>query len=225
MTPTPFKVVLNAGAGAREAGDLHPGFSPSVWREVRLDVDPHAAPDVVASIADMRAAVADGKFDAVWSSHAIEHLYAHEVVPALGEVRRVLKPDGFALVTCPDLTAIAKLAASGDVESVVYNSPAGPIRALDMLFGHGRAIAEGRVAMAHRTGFTASRLARVGLAAGFAEVRVLEGPHFDLWALLLVEGCDVAALGRQFARTNIADLFGAEVAAANENQRRSATGF
>ena len=41
--------------------------------------------------------------DAVFSSHNIEHLYPHEVPLALKEFMRVLKPDGFVLMTCPDL--------------------------------------------------------------------------------------------------------------------------
>ena len=72
--------------------------------------------------------VADACFDALYSSHAIEHLYAHEVIPALREFLRVLKPDGFALVTCPDLAAIARQLLDGGAEGIAYQSPAGPIR-------------------------------------------------------------------------------------------------
>ena len=54
-----------------------------------------------------------------------------------------------------------------------------------MLYGHSESIAAGHIAMAHNTGFTAPRLGRVALASGFAEVRVIEGANFDLWALLL----------------------------------------
>lgn len=212
MNEASQKVVLNAGAGPVDAGHLHGAFVSAGWKEVRLDVDPRAEPDIVGSITDMRAQIGDGGFDALWSSHAIEHLHAHEVIPALREFRRVLKSDGFALVTCPNLTAIARLAATGDVESVVYNSPAGPIRTIDMLFGHGRAIADGRLAMAHNTGFTASRLARVALASGFAEVRVIEGPHYDLWAVLLARDARLANFAPMFEGTNVAALFEEESA-------------
>jgi predicted SAM-dependent methyltransferase len=37
--------------------------------------------------------------DALYSSHNIEHVFAHEVVPTLKEFRRVLKPDGFVVIT------------------------------------------------------------------------------------------------------------------------------
>ena len=206
METTTRKRVLNAGCGSSAAGRIHPGFQRPGWLEIRLDVDPRTQPDIVASICDMREGVPDASMDGLWSSHTIEHLHEHEVIPAFREMRRVLKATGFALVTCPDLAAVARLAMAGDVESVVYYSPAGPIRAIDMIYGHSRAIEQGHVSMAHKTGYTASRLARVALAAGFAEVRVLEGPNLDLWALLLMPDTDVRYLKSMFAGTNVSEL-------------------
>jgi ubiquinone/menaquinone biosynthesis C-methylase UbiE len=51
------------------------------------------------------SAVADASVDAIFSSHNIEHLYPHEVPVALGEFLRVLKPDGFAIITWGTLQA------------------------------------------------------------------------------------------------------------------------
>jgi len=218
------KIVLNAGCGSALAGTAHVGFSRAGWSEVRLDIDPGVRPDIVASLCDMGLSVSDGAVDAIWSSHTVEHLHAHEVVPAFSEMQRVLKPGGFALITCPNLTAIAKLAATGDIESVVYDSPAGPIRAIDMLFGHGPSIAEGHLNMAHNTGFTASRLARVALAAGFAEVRAMEGPSFDLWAVLLTPGANIEALAAMFAGTNVATLFAPNPIRSDEAEVRRVAG-
>ena len=110
------KKVLNAGCGAAGGGRVASIFRPTLWHEVRLDIEPGTRPDIVGSFADMRGLVADGCFDALYSSHAIEHLYAHEVIPALREFLRVLKPDGFALVTCPDLAAIARQVLDGGAE-------------------------------------------------------------------------------------------------------------
>ena len=67
-----------------------------------MDIDPAAQPEVLGSLTKMDAFPAH-EFDAVWSSHTLEHLYSHEVPAALAEFKRVLKPDGFALITCPDL--------------------------------------------------------------------------------------------------------------------------
>ena len=110
----------------------------------------------------------------------------HEVLPALREFRRILSNDGFAIISCPNLDAIAKLVVSEDIESVAYLSPAGPIRLLDMIFGHSRSIEAGHVYMTHKTGFTADRLGRLAVHAGFREVRVLDGQNLDLWAALMM---------------------------------------
>ncbi len=154
-----------------------------------MDIDPRNAPDYVASI--------------FWSSHCIEHLHDHEVLPALREFKRILREDGFAIVACPSMDAIAKLLVSEDIESVAYLSPAGPIRLLDMVFGHSRSIEAGHVHMTHKTGFTADRLGRLATNAGFAETRVLEGEHYDLWAALLMpkaEPPELAAFERHACR-------------------------
>ena len=139
---------------------LHSVFRGPYWKEIRVDIDPAVKPDIQASITDLRQHVTDASIDAVWSSHNIEHLYDHEVVPALREFVRVLRPAGFALITCPDLQAIAKLIAAG-VDRVAYQSPAGPVTPLDMLFGLRRAIERGNLFMCHRTGFTEERLGNV----------------------------------------------------------------
>ena len=123
------------------------------WDEVRLDIDPGVKPDVVGSITQLETSFAAESFDAVWSSHVLEHLYAHEVYPALQQFFRVLKPDGFALIMSPDLEAVAHHIIKHGIAAVAYESPAGPIRPLDMLYGHTRAIESGHYHMAHRTGY------------------------------------------------------------------------
>ena len=123
-------------------------------------------------------------FDAVWSSHVLEHLYAHEVYPTLEQFHHVLKPDGFALIMSPDLESVAQFIIEHGIAAIAYHSPAGPIRPLDMLYGHSRAIEEGRVYMAHRTAFTKATLASNLTAAGFGVVGTRRRAHaFDLWAV------------------------------------------
>jgi len=180
------RLVLNAGSGRDQPETLHPAFRRRPWRQVRLDIDPSVRPDIIASVTDLGGVVPDARFDAVWCSHILEHLYDHEVPRALMEFRRVLKPAGFALLTCPDLEKVAELVVAQDAETVAYMSSAGPISALDMLFGHGRSIARGNEFMAHRTSFTSTRLGRLLLETGFDEVRVAEGGNYDLWALALM---------------------------------------
>ncbi len=177
------KIVLHVGCGPPNPAKLHQRFRNADWAEVRLDIDPNVTPDIVASITDMRT-VAGDSVDAVWSSHNLEHLFAHEVPVCLREFHRVLKPGGFALITLPDIQEIAGLIAEDKLEDAAYVAPAGPVAPIDMVFGFRAAIARGNVFMAHRTAFTAKTLGRALEAAGFAQVRSLQGPpgRFELWA-------------------------------------------
>ena len=174
------KVVLHVGSGPKNPRKLHQLFREDGWREIRLDINPAVHPDIVASLTDM-SAVESASVDAVWSSHNLEHLHAHEVPVALAEFRRVLTSDGFALVTMPDLQRVAELIVEDQTDIAAYHSPSGPITPLDMVYGHGRAIAAGNGFMAHRTGFTARTLGEALVRAGFCQADVWR-QGFDLWA-------------------------------------------
>lgn len=185
--------VLNVGSGPPSNRYLHAVFLSAEWQETRLDVDPLAAPDLVGSFVNMGGLVESEDFDAVWSSHSLEHLYAHEVPLALAEFRRILKPDGFALITCPDLEAVASLILKQGLDHEAYVSPMGPITPHDMLFGHSGAIARGKTAMSHNTGFTCSSLGHLLANAGFPVVLV-KRDYLDLWALALMPAADKLAI-------------------------------
>ncbi len=68
--------------------------------EIRLDINPAAAPAVISSMTDM-AAVATSSVQAMSSSHKIEHLVPYEAPLALAEFLRVLDAQGYSLITCP----------------------------------------------------------------------------------------------------------------------------
>jgi predicted SAM-dependent methyltransferase len=191
------KRVLNAGCGANEPNRLHPFFRDQSWTEVRLDIDARVKPDIQGSIADL-SKLNDASFDAIWCSHNLEHLLPHEVGSAIAGFRRVLKPDGFVVITSPDLEAIAELVVDGRLEDVAYQSPAGPITALDMIYGHARSIEHGNHFMAHHTGFTTERLGRLLVEGGFVEALVMKGTGFDLWALGLMPQSNKPELLRRF---------------------------
>lgn len=175
--------VLHVGCGAYAPEKLHPAFRAERWRELRLDIDPAVCPDVVASMTDM-GVVPDASVDAVFSSHNLEHLYPHEVSVALREFRRVLKPDGFALITLPDLQEVARLVATGGVDEAAYQSPLGPIAPLDILYGYRHSLAQGNLFMAHHTGFTGRSLMTALTGAGFACATIQRVPSaFSLWAI------------------------------------------
>jgi len=180
----PARLVLNLGCGATNNQRLPPIFRAPSWREVRIDIDPRVRPHLIASVATL-SYLADTSADAIWSSHNLEHLETHEVPGALADMLRVLKPGGFALITLPDLHAVAQLVVDGKLTATAYRSPLGPIRALDMLFGHSASLAAGRRYMAHRCGFDAESLGQALLTAGFHEVRIRKGTCYDLWAYAL----------------------------------------
>lgn len=178
---TTTRVFLNLGCGRTGADRLPPIFRSSEWRQVRIDIDEQVQPDIVNSNEELKD-IADASADAIWSSHNLEHLPVHRLPQAMAEMYRVLKPDGFAVITLPDLHAVAQLVVDGRLTEVAYESPAGPIRALDMLFGHTASLAAGNDYMAHRSGFDAKFLAESLLEAGFVEVHITKGECYDLWA-------------------------------------------
>jgi SAM-dependent methyltransferase len=198
----PLRRVLNAGSGANVPRNLHAVFRGPDWQEIRLDLDERVAPDIVGSLTDL-GDMADASFDAIWCSHSLEHLHGHDVPKALAEFHRVLKPDGFSLITTPDLEAIAELVVNGQLETVAYTSPAGPITALDMIFGHSASIEKGSAFMAHHTGFTAERLGHLLIDCGFAEALMIRGRFFDLWGLALMPMADKQALLERFRNAGL----------------------
>lgn len=181
---SPTKIFLHVGCGSKRKEQTTRGFASPEWQEIRLDIDTSANPDIVASITDMRL-VGDCSVDALFSSHNLEHLYAHEVIQALREFLRVLKPEGFAVITCPDVQSVAELVAQDKLLEPCYLSPAGPISPIDILWGHRPSLARGNYYMAHKVGFTQSVLVGALRQAGFATVASMKrgAPFFDLWAL------------------------------------------
>lgn len=178
-----MKSFLHVGCGPSHKEKTTKGFNTDDWKEIRFDIDESVNPDVVGTMTDM-SAVGDASVDALFSSHNIEHLYPHEVQPALKEFLRVLRPDGFAVITCPDLQSVCALVANDKLGDAAYTSAAGPITPLDILYGHRPPMARGNLYMAHRCGFTKKTLTIDLQMAGFGTVGVIARPeNFDLWAI------------------------------------------
>ncbi len=171
---------LHVGCGPQTKAGLK-GFNNNDWREIRLDIDPSVTPDIVGSLTDM-SAVESESMDALFSSHNIEHLYPHEVPIALREFHRVLKPNGFVVLTCPDLQSVCQAVAQDRLLEPLYQSPAGAISALDILYGHRGYIAQGNHYMAHKCGFTFKALCGAFGEAGFKSTFGGRGLQtYDLW--------------------------------------------
>lgn len=186
--------LLHVGCGPKRKAQTTPGFNTPDWEEVRLDIDPTVEPDVIGTMTDM-GAVASGSMDAVFSSHSLEHLFPHEAPLALAEFRRVLAPDGFAIITCPDLQSVAALVAQDKLTDPAYQSGMGPIAPIDIIYGLRGAIARGNHYMAHKSGYTRKVLIGTLRQAGFPKVAAMQRPFaFDLWAVACMADVDDLAL-------------------------------
>jgi predicted SAM-dependent methyltransferase len=178
-----MKKFLHVGCGWQTKTEIRKGFNTDAWQEVRFDIDPNVKPDIVGAMTDMRL-VPTASMDALYSSHNIEHVYAHEVPVVLREFHRVLKTDGFVVLTCPDIQTVCEAVVQDKLLEALYVSPAGPIAPLDILYGHRASMAQGNLHMAHKCGFTYSALLGAFLEAGFAGIiGGRELPAFNLWLL------------------------------------------
>jgi predicted SAM-dependent methyltransferase len=195
MTFTPPKILLNVGAGHPKSGARIPDqFQTPEWKEVRLDIDPANEPDVIGTMLDM-SAVVDERVDAIYSSHTIEHLYPNEIPQAMKEFLRVLKSEGYAVITCPDLQAAAEMIVQDKLMEVAYNSPAGPVTPFDIVYSHRMFTGRDKPYMAHHCGFTLSVLSGTLRSNGLASVAGKRRPRsFDLWVLACKQPMEETAL-------------------------------
>jgi len=182
--PAGEKRFLHIGCGASNKEQTTKGFNSANWHETRLDIDKSFKPDIAASMVDM-SSIESESFDALFSGHSIQHLHIHEVPLAFAEFKRVLKPDGFAVISCSDLQSVGAVIAQNHLTATLYNSTSGPMTALDILYGHRPSVGGGRPHMAHHCGFTKDALGATLAAAGFVSIaaRARAQPHYDLWMI------------------------------------------
>ena len=76
--------------------------------------------------------------------------------------------------------------ADDKLTDAAYDSPAGPIAPLDIIYGYRPSMSKGNLYMAHRCGFTQKVLDGTLRSCGFQMVASMargRTPFFDLWAL------------------------------------------
>jgi SAM-dependent methyltransferase len=172
--------VLNVG-GNSKAIPIPPHYAG--WQHLLLDIDATGDADIVCDARELDK-LEGGRFDAVYCSHNLEHYYRHDVPRVLAGFLHVLKPDGFAEIRVPDLEAVFRKVASGEVglEDELYRSDGGPIAVIDVVYGWGKEIeASGQDFFAHKTGFTATTLVAALRRAGFEEIWMV--PASDTYEL------------------------------------------
>lgn len=160
------KRVLNVG-GNSKAIALPPQYAG--FEHVLLDIDPKGNPDILCDARKL-ATLDAGQFDAIYCSHNLEHYYRHEVKEVLSGFLHVLKEGGFAQIIVPDIHEVMRITVEKglDIDDVLYNSPAGPIMVLDVLYGYNVEIEQsGQDFFAHKTGFTRKSLSSALQKAGF----------------------------------------------------------
>ncbi len=180
------KNFLHVGSGKLTKTHTTQVFNSDDWHEVRLDIDKSVNPDIVASLTDM-SSVSDNSFDAVFSHHNIEHLYAYQVPIAFREMSRVLNDDGFLVISCPDLQSVCAKVAENKKDSLIqtlYVSGMGPITPIDILYGLRSSLEKGNHFMAHNVGFTKETLQATLLDNGFASCLIAQWPpSYVLWGI------------------------------------------
>jgi predicted SAM-dependent methyltransferase len=174
---------LHVGSGRYRKPQTIKAFQGPEWDEVSLDIDKKVKPDIVDKLPNL-AKVEPNSFDAVYSSHSLEHLYPHEVPVALEAFHRVLNAEGIAIIRCPDLQTIGAALAKGEIDKPLYVSGLGPVAPLDMLYGFRPAMADGNLYMAHHTGFTHKTLAEACAKAAFRGVLCFRMQNTrELWCI------------------------------------------
>lgn len=126
--------MLNIGVGNRP-------ITYKDYQVVSLDIRPEVKPDIVGDC--RKIPEPDESYDAVYSSHTLEHFGRAEIMPLLLEWLRVLKPGGLLIVVVPNLEFAARDILSGLINSETF----------DILYG-----AQEYATNFHKMGFTCNVL-------------------------------------------------------------------
>lgn len=168
-----MKRLLYVGAG-HDRGRPYQQYTGDEWEVTRLDADPATEPNLCLDAGKLTELAPD-EFDAVAIRHMLEHVAEDAGLDVLRGCLHVLKPGGEVRVSLPNLLHAARVLVERGPDVVAYVSGVGPIRPLDMIYGHQQAISQGTTQgkgelMGHRWGYTARTLRDALEEAGFAAV-------------------------------------------------------
>jgi ubiquinone/menaquinone biosynthesis C-methylase UbiE len=169
-----MKKVLNVGGNSKEI-PLPPQYIE--FEHLLLDIDPRGSPDIVCDARKL-STIDAGQFDAVYCSHNLEHYYRHDVQGVLSGFLHILKDGGFAHIRVPDIHEVMRVTIERglDIDDILYQSPAGPIMVLDVLYGYSVEIERsGQDFFTHKTGFTQKSLLNALQKAGFSKIYSVVG--------------------------------------------------
>jgi SAM-dependent methyltransferase len=174
---------LHAASGNSDKSRTTREFATDAWEEIRMDDNPDVHPDVQADMLHMES-VQSASFDAAFTAYSLERLYPHEVLPALTNLHRVLKDGGYLVAHCADLRSACALIAGDKLLEPAYESPAGPVAPIDILYGFRPALAAGYTRHANKCGFTVRAFTGTLAQAGFGSVWVtVNAPTYTITAI------------------------------------------
>jgi predicted SAM-dependent methyltransferase len=92
--------MLNLGGYHKHSGWINVNIQPSSFGHGYVA-------EVLRSIGDLHG-IPDGSVDALYCSHALEHIKLENLEDTLSEWSRVLTPEGILFVSVPDLRVMAR---------------------------------------------------------------------------------------------------------------------
>jgi predicted SAM-dependent methyltransferase len=170
-------ILLNIGAGSEPLNIA----ALANHKELRYDNDETSNPDILGDIASMNMIPAQS-VDVLWASHIIEHVFWGEIPGVFGEIKRILKKDGCAILITPNLGSLGPY-MEDRIDETVYTTSAGPIAPLDMLYGYRGFTSRGMTGMMHKIGFNARLLHTALNTCGLTNNRIYKTP-FEIIAVV-----------------------------------------
>lgn len=155
------KKFLHVGCGPKRKNSTTKVFNTDDWEELTLDIDPSCNPDFIGTMTDL-SMIEDESFDAVYSSHNIEHLFIHDALVAVKEFNRILKKTGYVMIICPDLISTCEqILKKGLFKPLYYTkdpktgglSKESYVSGIDILYGWRPELQKGNYYMAHKSGY------------------------------------------------------------------------
>ncbi len=163
--------VLNVGGNNK---DIALPIEYTEFEHLLLDIDPVGKPDIVCDARKLNGLELN-EFDSIYCSHNLEHYYRHDVQKVLSGFLHVLKKGGMAYICVPNMRKVMEMVVRRklDIDDVLYQSKAGPIMVLDVIYGYSKRIEQSGVDYyAHKTGFTEKSLKSALEKSGFSKVYI-----------------------------------------------------
>jgi hypothetical protein len=188
LKPGEKKRLLHLGISSAQAGRFPAGLTPALWEVVRADTDAGVQPDIRTTLPTLER-IEPGVYDAVWMPHLLQRLFLFDGAQVLTRIFRLLREEGFVLLTLPDGQLAATYLAHARAHEPLFEAAAGAVTAHDLLYGFGKNMEHGHLHLAHRAAYSGEALSLMLREAGFCNITV-KCDRFDLHAIGYKYGYD-----------------------------------